>query len=140
MRGRSYARVDASAVSPVAACKSSASVDDVSSPINWGYDVCEAVTGAFDGACDCAQDGSVPTCSRHPAAAAASPLLIRRSSSAIILFRCWFLSCLSLYEHSIFCDGSVSVLNGPALELGRAPVGGRFRLRSPGLTKIFFAK
>ena len=37
-------------------------------------------------------------------------------------------------------DGSVSVLNGPALELGRVPVGGRFRLRSPGLTKIFFAK
>ena len=42
MRGRS--RVDAGAVS-------SASVDDVSLPINRGSDVCEAVTGALDGAC-----------------------------------------------------------------------------------------
>ena len=102
-RSRSHARVDAGAVSPVAACKSSASVDDVSLPINRGSDVCEAVTGAFDGACDCARDGSVPTCSHHPAAAAASPLLIRRSASAIIFFRCRFLSCLSYYEHSICC-------------------------------------
>ena len=65
------------------------------------------VTGAFDGACDCACDcacdGSVPSCSHHPAAAAASPLFIRRSASATILFRCRFLTCLSLYEHSICC-------------------------------------